>query len=683
MTSRARLHDRFALGSLAPDIAQGVRAAISTLVPFYFARKLGHHELVWVALGGWLGTLADPGGARSERAKMLAIFALAGALVVALADLSAFSTVASVAVLAGVAFVGSLLRALGGGGAGIGGILVVVAAIAVGGQHGSPLRDALSFAIGATWAMVLSSIVWPVWTHLRMRLGLAKVFHALAGYAQAIDDAVLQNVPEHHASWTLLARTHQRTVRAAIEHARAMAVASRARRSGESILGSNLRTLLGSAEAQLTLLVVLAEELESMPSAARVSASSESLTALVSTYVDVAGVLETRALGPREDVSRRSEAPPSEHALPAAVVLSRRLIAESEAAARIASALGSTRTPEHDESTTVVARRVLAEDLRALRDALSFRSTYPRHGARVTLAVSAAQIAGNLFSSSHAQWVTVTTVGVLQPYPGVTLTRAVERVVGTVLGSITAVAIIFTVHDPLLLSAIMVPLSIAAVATRPRSHHLFTFFLTPVFVILAERWHGDWWIAAARSGDALIGGAIALVAALVFPSREEKRLAAALDASISAVRRYAEVVVDAQLAETPASQAVVLARREVGVTLGNAETSLERMLAEPLRSPTEGADAMLLVTHARRLATAFTTLDAQQLAPENGAMMQAVLAHVLDALDPKRARDGIPALPDLTEAAPVAQHTLARILRQAELVASSLADLHASPAERS
>ena len=247
MTSRARLHDRFALGSLAPDIAQGVRAAISTLVPFYFARKLGHHELVWVALGGWLGTLADPGGARSERAKMLAIFALAGALVVALADLSAFSTVASVAVLAGVAFVGSLLRALGGGGAGIGGILVVVAAIAVGGQHGSPLRDALSFAIGATWAMVLSSIVWPVWTHLRMRLGLAKVFHALAGYAQAIDDAVLQNVPEHHASWTLLARTHQRTVRAAIEHARAMAVASRARRSGESILGSNLRTLLGSS----------------------------------------------------------------------------------------------------------------------------------------------------------------------------------------------------------------------------------------------------------------------------------------------------------------------------------------------------------------------------------------------------------------------------------------------------
>ena len=342
---------------------------------------------------------------------------------------------------------------------------------------------------------------------------------------------------------------------------------------------------------------------------------------------------------------------------------------------------GPSAAREHHESVTVVARRVLGEDLRALRDAFSFRSTYLRHGARVTLAVSAAQVAGDLLSSSHAQWVTVTTIGVLQPYPGVTVTRAVERVVGTVLGSIAAVAIIFTVHDPLLLSAIMVPLSIAAVATRPRSHHLFTFFLTPVFVILAERWHGDWWVAAARSGDALLGGAIALVAALVFPSREEKRLSAALDASVRAVRRYAEVVVDGQLAGTPASPAVVLARREVGVTLCDAETSLERMLAEPLRSPMEGADAMLLVTHARRLAGAFTTLDAQPLAPENGALMQAVLAHVRDALDRKRERDVVPTQPDLTEAAPAARQTLARILRQAELVASSLSDLEASPAE--
>ncbi|MBX3224056.1 MAG: hypothetical protein KF795_26310, partial [Labilithrix sp.] len=70
MSARARA----ALGVFVPDVARGVRAACATLVPFYFARTLGRHTLVWIALGGWLGTLADPGGARGSRAKTLASF---------------------------------------------------------------------------------------------------------------------------------------------------------------------------------------------------------------------------------------------------------------------------------------------------------------------------------------------------------------------------------------------------------------------------------------------------------------------------------------------------------------------------------------------------------------------------------------------------------------------------------
>ncbi|MBX3218090.1 MAG: FUSC family protein [Labilithrix sp.] len=671
MSARARA----ALGVFVPDVARGVRAACATLVPFYFARTLGRHTLVWIALGGWLGTLADPGGARGSRAKTLASFALAGAVVVALADRVAPSSWAAAALLAAVAFAGSLLRALGAAASGVGTLLVVTAAIAVGGQRGAPLEDALAFAGGAAWATVLSSVVWPVWTHLRMRHGLAEVFRALAGYARAIDRAVEQAVPEHDAAWVRLARTHQRRVRDALEDARAKAVATRARRAGESVLGSNLRTLLGAAETQLPLLVALAEELESMRPLER--ASRRGLAALVATYTDIAGVLEARTIRERDDVWRRPSVPPVEHAPPASVVLLRRLSAESEVAARIASALGARTASSDEESAAVVARRALREDLRTLRDALSLRSTYFRHALRVMLAVSAAQIVGRVLSPSHAQWVTVTTIAVLQPYPGATVARAIERVAGTVLGSVVAVAIIFTVHDPLALAALMVPLSVAAVATRPRSHRLFTFFLTPVFVLLAERWHGDWWIAAARSGDALLGGAIALVAALVFPSREEKRLSAALDAAVAAVRRYAEVVVGAQLARTPASPDVVVARREVGVALGAAETSLERMLGEPLRSRAEAAEAMLLVTHVRRLAAALTTLDARQLGPESAEPLRVVLSGVVDAIDPRRLRDVASGSAALAGATPDAYHVLARIARQADLVGASLASLAA------
>jgi hypothetical protein len=144
-----------------------------------------------------------------------------------------------------------------------------------------------------------------------------------------------------------------------------------------------------------------------------------------------------------------------------------------------------------------------------------------------------------------------------------------------------------------------------------------------------------------------------------------------------AVREYVEVVVEAQLAGAPASDDVVAGRREVGIALGAAETSLERLLAEPLSSASEAEDAMLFVTHARRLATAFTTLDAQHVPAADEAAMRAVLAHVLDLVD--RARDVVTTPPDLSAVStPSVRDAFGRILRQAELVGSAV-DVTAEP----
>ncbi len=677
MTKRPRLLERLlALGPVAPDIARGARAAIATLLPFYFARELANTELVWVALGGWLGTLADPGGSRGSRARTLAVFGVLGAITVALCGTTGSLPGAAVVALAIVAFLGSLVRAVGAAASTIGTLVVITAAIAIGAARGDPVRDAVAFAIGAVWAIVLSSIVWPVWTHHRLRVALAAVYRALADYARALEEATALGLPEQDERWAAIARIHQRRVRTTIEEARDVALATRARRTGETNLGSNLRTLLGAAEAELPLFVALAEELESMHPASRRAAVAETIEAIMTTELAIADAVgRTVILGGTPD-GAEPESRLSEHGEPRAVILSRRLLAYCKAVAQIAFALSS--PPPAAVAHRGIgegARRVVRQDLQALHDALSLRSTFLRHAVRVTIAVIAAQLAGHFLSLNHAQWVTVTTIAVLQPYPGVTVTRAIERVIGTVLGSLVAVAITFTIHSPIALTALMVPLSITAIATKPRSYRLFTFFITPVFVLLAERWHGDWWTAAARAGAALLGGSIALVAALVFPSREEKRLGAALRSMVSAVRTYAEVVVEAQFASQPSSAEVVAARREVGVALGDAETSLERLLGEPLRSPSEAQEAMLLVTHARRLVSAFTTLDSERVPPANHALLRAVLTHVLAVLDGAHDRSSLVgiALPDLSTASPAwVCEAFARILRQADLVGFSL-----------
>ena len=647
---------------LVPDVARGVRAAIATLLPFYLARRFGVHALAWTALGGWLGTLADPGGLRGTRARVLAAFAVAGAVVVACSALAARTTPASILFLAALAYGGSVVRVNGAAATAVGSLLVVTGAIGLGGLAGEPLTDAAAFFGGAVWAIVLSSIVWPIWTHLPVRLPLAACFRAIDAYGGALERAIAEAWPSGDPRWSALARTQQSALRAAIETARDVALESRARRLGESAVGSNLRTLLAIAERLLPLLVGANEELEFMPPEERAAAWSSAGTALRTASTEIATLLATPLLrvdDGTEPLAATHSLAPEQHPLFGRITNAARM--SMQIARNVAQPPGAD-LPQLNGSVT---RRAFVEELRTLRDALSWRSTYSHHAYRVVAAAVVAQLVGRTFSPEHVSWVTVTTLGVLQPYAGATLKRAAERVVGTVIGSFVAVAVMFAIASPLWLSLVMVPLSVASVATKPRSYRLFTLFLTPVFVLLAERWGGDWWTAAARAGDAALGGAIALVAALVFPSREESRLDAAIARLTAALRTYARVAIDAHIAGTSASHAVIESRRAVGVTLGEAEASLERMLAEPLRTGArkrDAEDAMLFVTHARRFAGAITALDQEHArAPDpehTREIALAVEAALADGGDAASLGKLTPSRPDLE-----------RIVRQATLLA--------------
>ena len=163
------------LNALAPDLARGLRAAVATLVPFYFAARLGRGELAWMALGGWLGTLADPSGSRLTRAKTLLAFAIAGALTVVISETAANDPWTAPLALAGIAFGASLLRALGSTTSTFGTLLAIIAAVGTTHHGRGTLRDGWLFAIGAGLALVLTSVVWPVWRHFPLRRAIAAV----------------------------------------------------------------------------------------------------------------------------------------------------------------------------------------------------------------------------------------------------------------------------------------------------------------------------------------------------------------------------------------------------------------------------------------------------------------------------------------------------------------------------
>jgi uncharacterized membrane protein YccC len=578
---------RFAV--IAPDLARGVRAAIAVVVPFYLAAQLDRPELAWLALGGWLGALADPGGTRRARATAMAVFVVASAAVIAIGGLLAEQPVAAAVFLAVVGFVASFARAVNGPAGTIGNLVTLIAAIASARVAGSPFEDAWLFAAGALWAVALSSIVWPGWPHLPLRIQLAKVYEALATYC----DALAAGAADPEPDWSILAREQQRAVRAALETARETMVALRARRSGETPVGTNLRVLLGDAELQFFRLIAIADEVER-------SREPGALGELAGTYRGIAERLMTREPG----------APAPTAPIEGGTELQRGLREWSRKAlvrARDLDVLGADTAASAPPPRGKLAT-ALGEAARALRVALTWRSPICHHAVRVAVTAAAAYALGRIASPTHSTWVTVTAIAVLQPYLGATLVRIVERIIGTVLGGAIAVVLMMVIHDQRILALVLVPLAVAAVITRTRSYRLFVLLLTPVFVLVTDRWHPGVWTAGVRIADVVLGGALAGIAALIAPSTERTRLPEALVAVLDAIQRY--VTLTFELVPARGNRAALAdARREVGVALETAEVSLERMLAEPRPLRRGNADAAVLLTYGRRITAALTTID--------------------------------------------------------------------------
>ena len=611
---------RVRLAVLMPDLAKGVRAAIATIVPFYLTHALHRPELAWVALGGWFGSLADPGGARRVRALAALACAGLGSAAIALGAISTATTATAALALGAIIFAASFAAALGATARSVGTIIALAGGVAAA-RPAAPGGAAL-FAAGVAWAALTSTITWPLWPHLPVRLAIGRVFERLAEYVEAIGVAQPDD-------WLELGRRHQRAVRAAIEAARATTLAVRARRAGESPAGANLRVLLGAAEGVFFRVIALAEDVE------RGGAVPPSLAAA---FRAIARDLFTRRAGPRAGLE--GGAPLADMTLEIA-----------ELARDLDRVPGI--TPEAPPGTSW--------SLRALRDALSPSGPILQHAVRAALLAAVAITVGRTLTPEQPTWVPVSAIAVLQPELGSTLVRALERVAGTIFGAVLAFAMMIAVHDPLSRALLMLPLATAAVVTRPRSYRLFVLFLTPVFVMVTDLGHADWHGAVARVVDVALGGGLALVAAFIVPSRERSRLADAVDDVLDALARYVAMSTGGHEREQ-----IVAMRRELGLALEGAEASLERMLAEPPPLRRGAERAMYVVTYARRLSASIT-----DLLESGGVVPPDVAAYLAKAVDaargPAEAGDGAAAEPP--PRGPEGRGAIELLVRRGELLA--------------
>jgi uncharacterized membrane protein YccC len=648
-------------------VAQGLRAAVATVTPLLVGDAIGvPGAYSFAMLGGFQVTLADPGGPYRLRATTMLAVMLGGALACAIGSAAGQWIWLSIPLTFAAALWSGLIRAYGSAGSSVGLINLVVYLIALAsplGPHASSLRRGALYAAGGLIAVILALFLWPFQPYRPARRAIAAVWQALSDRLTRDAERVLAI---NHDSLPSNA-----TIRGLIEDARREMVAVAGSRGGATARGEALLATLAAADRTFGVIVGLLDALE-VTHETGAGPAGEHAAAALRAAADTAAAIARVVMGPAGLIPQPADASGILDSLSRELVVAFRVAATIDAPAADGPRSPSTQVPR--------PRAALFAPIRA---ALGPHSLVGRHALRLAVGVLAAHVLSTALGLRRGYWMSVTTAVILQPYTGATVHRALQRVLGTVIGVLIAGALTWAVHGPIAVVAVLATLCVLTLAIRPMGYGYYTLALTPLFLMIAEGTRNEPHLIGARLLNTVLGGLVAFAAgALLWPDWEGDTLSEVIAHAMDAAGAYVRAALTTSVDQADA------ARRTLGLANSNAEVALQRVLTDRRSSDALAASGVGLVTFLRRIAhttSAVSSLrDSTDLGPF-AAMADESLRALARAI---RAGQPPQAAPDLLSAvpqgvpAPIAE-LLSYLARQIEvLYASAEIALRAAPTAR-
>ncbi|MGN7820706.1 FUSC family membrane protein [Chitinophaga sp. 22536] len=222
-------------------------------------------------------------------------------------------------------------------------------------------------------------------------------------------------------------------------------------------------------------------------------------------------------------------------------------------------------------------------DLETFRDNLTFKSHIFRHAIRVSLATVTGYLLGLALHLDRVYWILLTIVVILKPGFGLTRSRSIQRLIGTVLGALFAAGLLYITHNDTVIFISMLLCILGAYSFMSFQYTLSVFFVTPFIIFLLHFLHpSDLYNATQRVLDTFIGGGIAFFAnMLLWPSWEHNTLPGYMQKMLLSNRKYFELVLRVYAGETNTIMDFKLARKDTYVSTANMMAAFQRMLSEP------------------------------------------------------------------------------------------------------
>ena len=143
-----------------------------------------------------------------------------------------------------------------------------------------------------------------------------------------------------------------------------------------------------------------------------------------------------------------------------------------------------------------------------------------QHALRLAVAAGIAVSLYRALGMQRGYWLIITVLVIMKPELSATRQRALERVVGSLVGGAVAVLIAATVRNVVVMDLLLVAFAILAYSHLSYDYGLYTVFLTPFVILLVNMAApGDWHVALLRISDTIFGGALAWIIAILLRPR--------------------------------------------------------------------------------------------------------------------------------------------------------------------
>lgn len=611
--------------SLQPDLGRALRATIAYMVPLLLA-VVGWLpiEVSFVALAAQNIAMVDVRG--DYRLRLGLLIAMTGVFVgaAALGTISSGHLAAALAATALIAACGGLWRHLSadyGMALAISSTLVFFIAL-TSPRHATVADHAFAALIGGLWGVLLQVANWPFRPQHPLRRTVSDSWLAVADLFEAMspDD------PPDPAGRQQRIHEREATLRTTLDKAYSTFAATRPGPLRERLEALNFAA--ARLATRVTSLHTALEPLLTSPAfAPLVPALLPALTALTNTSRTVALAVVSRQ--PAHLATCHVRLRRLGNLLR---VLEARITAQSDGSpdgaqlVEILRHIGEHLPAVHDALRATIDRAderaafslelfdLHTLTLRPLASALNLTTRVDPALLRFTLRIGVLMMFGVVVFKAldlpHGYWLPFTIVVVLQPDYGSTRQRAVQRVIGTLGGSLIASALLWLdLPFAALATASAVTIFLFGYFVK-RNYAVAVFFVT-LFIVLLTETNGSVTLAftVERLASTLGGGALALLAAFYFwPVWERDRFPPILAGALRANREYVRLLLARLASGGSYDTEATTAKRLAEAANSAAFSSLQRMIGDPKNQQAGLEQAATLANGNQRLTRALNVL---------------------------------------------------------------------------